>query len=309
MADDKGKYRINAVAEMTGIPAATLRAWERRYGVPEPRRTESSYRVYSDADVELIRRVRELCDQGMAPSEAAKLVLADLEQRTTTPANSGDPFKAAADAIVRAVDAFDPQQVEGAVRHAMALGTATAVFDRVLRPAMAEVGQRWHDGVFSIGQEHMATQIVESAASSMLRLVQHDDAERTVVVACFADDTHSLPLYGFSLHMAVWGHRVVRLGTRTPPHAIRQAVEEIDPELVGLSVTVTPPPHRARELVEEYASACGETPWVVGGAAAPELAELIEQQGGVVVEGYDPRTIRRTVESLASKHRKRKRTK
>ena len=235
---------------------------------------------------------------------------------------AGDTLRAAADLGVPMVgvallyrkgyfkqEIADGKQVEGAVRHAMALGTATAVFDRVLRPAMAEVGQRWHDGVFSIGQEHMATQIVESAASSMLRLVQHDDAERTVVVACFADDTHSLPLYGFSLHMAVWGHRVVRLGTRTPPHAIRQAVEEIDPELVGLSVTVTPPPHRARELVEEYASACGETPWVVGGAAAPELAELIEQQGGVVVEGYDPRTIRRTVESLASKHRKRKRTK
>ena len=54
MADNKAKYRINAVSEMTGIPAATLRAWERRYGVPEPRRTESSYRVYSDADIELL---------------------------------------------------------------------------------------------------------------------------------------------------------------------------------------------------------------------------------------------------------------
>lgn len=310
MADDKGKYRINAVAEMTGIPAATLRAWERRYGVPEPRRTESSYRVYSDADIEIIRRVRELCDQGMAPSEAAKLVLADLEQlSSTTPANSGDPFKSAADAIVRAVEAFDPQQVEGSVRHAMALGSATSVFDRVLRPAMAEVGQRWHDGVFSIGQEHMATQIIESATSSMLRLVQHEDAERTTLLACFADDTHSLPLYGFALHMAAWGFRVVRLGTRTPPHAIRQAVEEISPTIVGLSVTVTPAPHRARELVEEYAAACGETPWVVGGAAATDLSDLIEQHGGTVVEGYEPRRIRRTVDALAAKGRKRRRNK
>lgn len=307
MADEKGKYRINAVAEMTGIPAATLRAWERRYGVPEPRRTESSYRVYSDADIEIIRRVRELCDQGMAPSEAAKLVLADLEQRSAPPANSGDPFSSAATAIVRAVEAFDPQQVEGAVRHAMALGTATSVFDRVLRPAMAEIGQRWHDGTLSIGQEHMATAIVESAASSMLRLIQHEDAERTAVIACFADDTHSLPLYGFALHLAAWGYRVVRLGTRTPPHAIRQAVEEIDPTIVGLSVTVTPPPHRARELVEEYAAACGDTPWVVGGAAAPELSELIEQHDGTVIEGYEPRAIRRTVDALATKGRKRKR--
>lgn len=307
MTDDKGKYRINAVAEMTGIPAATLRAWERRYGVPEPRRTESSYRVYSDADIELIRRVRELCDQGMAPSEAAKLVMADLEQRHIPSANSSDPFTSATEAIVHAVEAFDPSQVENAVRHAMALGQASVVFDRVFRPAMVEIGQRWHDGVFSVGQEHMATSIVEGAASAMLRLVAREDADRTVLVACFADDTHTMGSVGFALHMASWEFNVVRLGARTPPHAIRQAVEELDPAIVGLSVTITPAGHRARELIEEYASACGETPWVVGGHAATDLTELIVQHGGTVVEGLDARQMRSTIEALVTKGRKRRR--
>lgn len=308
VTEDKGKYRINAVAEMTGIPAATLRAWERRYGVPEPRRTESSYRVYSDSDIELIRRVRELCEQGMAPSEAAKLVMADLERRSAPPANSADPFAHASEAIVQAVAEFDPHQVESAVRHAMALGPASVVFDRVFRLAMIEIGQRWHDGVFSVGQEHMATSIVEAATASMLRLVAHEDAERTAIVACFADDTHTLPVLGFSLHMAAWGFDVVRLGARTPPHAIRQAVEELDPAIVCLSVTMTPVGHRARELVEEYAAACNGTPWVVGGGAANQLAELIEQHGGTVVEGFEPRSMRNAIEGLVAKGRKRRRT-
>lgn len=307
MTDDKGKYRINAVAEMTGIPAATLRAWERRYGVPEPRRTESSYRVYSDADIVLIRRVRELCDQGMAPSEAAKLVMADLEQRTIPSANSADPYTNAAEAIIHAVDAFDPHQVQSAVRHAMTLGQASVVFDRVFRPAMIEIGQRWHDGVFSVGQEHMATSIVEAAASSMFRLIAREDADRTAVVACFADDTHTLGSLGFALHMASWGFNVVRLGARTPPHAIRQAVEELELAIVGLSATITPAGHRARELVEEYAAACGDTPWVVGGHAAPELAELVTQHGGGIVEGLDARQLRNAVETLVAKGRRRRR--
>jgi len=307
VADDKGKYRINAVAEMTGIPAATLRAWERRYGVPEPRRTQSSYRVYSDADIEVIRRVRELCDQGMAPSEAAKLVMADLEQRSVPSANSADPFAHAVEAIVQGVAAFDPGQVESAVRHAMVLGSAATVFERAFRPAMVEVGQRWHDGTFSVGQEHMVTQIIEAATSTMLRLVQRDDGERIAVVACFADDTHALAGCGIALHMASWGFEVVRFGARTPPSAIRQAVEELDPLVVGLSVTMAPPAHRARELVEEYAVACGDTPWVVGGQAAPALGEIIEQHGGVVVESFEPRTLRGAIESLIAKKRKRKR--
>ena len=304
MADEKGKYRINAVAEMTGIPAATLRAWERRYGVPDPRRTESSYRVYSDADVELIRRVRELCEQGMAPSEAAKLVMADFEHRRAPSANSADPFVHAAEAIVHAVAAYDPHQIEGAVRHAMALGPAAVVFERVFRPTMIEIGQRWHDGVFSVGQEHMATSIIEGASASMLRLVAREDSERTAVVACFADDTHTMPILGLSLHLATWGFDVVRLGARTPPLAIRQAVEELEPALVGLSVTITPMGHRARELVEEYAAACGDTPWIVGGGAAPGLAQLVQQHGGIVFEGLEPRQLRNAIETLVIKNRR-----
>ena len=45
------RYRIQTVSQMTGIPAATLRAWERRYGFPEPERTQSSYRLYSEQDI------------------------------------------------------------------------------------------------------------------------------------------------------------------------------------------------------------------------------------------------------------------
>ena len=59
-------YRIRTVASLTGISPTTLRAWERRYGLPAPRRSSSAYRLYSDRDVERIRRVRELCEARLA---------------------------------------------------------------------------------------------------------------------------------------------------------------------------------------------------------------------------------------------------
>ncbi|MDB4986746.1 MAG: Transcriptional regulator, MerR family, partial [Myxococcaceae bacterium] len=69
-----GRYRIHAVSEITGVPEATLRAWERRYAVPVPERTPSGYRLYSQKDVDLVRRMRELCANGMAPVDAARMV-------------------------------------------------------------------------------------------------------------------------------------------------------------------------------------------------------------------------------------------
>ena len=48
------RYRMKTVSELTGIPRNTLVAWERRYGLPEPERLANGYRLYSDADVELL---------------------------------------------------------------------------------------------------------------------------------------------------------------------------------------------------------------------------------------------------------------
>src|SRR5512142_2436881 len=70
-----GPFRIQAAAELSGVPAATLRAWERRYGVPVPRRTASAYRLYNADDVELVRRMRLLVEDGVSPAEAARVVL------------------------------------------------------------------------------------------------------------------------------------------------------------------------------------------------------------------------------------------
>jgi DNA-binding transcriptional MerR regulator len=277
----RGKYRIQTVAEMTGVPAATLRAWERRYGIPSPERSSSSYRLFSDRDVDAIRKLKKLCDEGMAPAEAAQVVVR-IEQASNAPVER-DPYARASEAILSAVEDFEPQAVERAVRSAMFLGSASTVFQRVIGPTMRTIGDRWHDGSFSVAQEHMATEALSAVARDMLRLLDPAETAPEALLACFADEDHSLPLYGVAFGLVQWGYRPVVLGAKTPPSAIRHAVESIQPALVGLSVTVSPPAYRARELIDGYAEAVQDVPWLVGGAAAEDLREFIEASGGIVV--------------------------
>ena len=75
------RYRINAVSEMTGLSAPNLRAWERRYGIPNPQRGENAYRLYSNRDITLLRKMKALCDEGHAPSDAAKIATTALDSR------------------------------------------------------------------------------------------------------------------------------------------------------------------------------------------------------------------------------------
>ena len=57
---------IKDVAERTGLAPGTIRMWEQRYGVPEPQRTVSGYRIYTVEDVELLRRAVAFRSRGLS---------------------------------------------------------------------------------------------------------------------------------------------------------------------------------------------------------------------------------------------------
>ena len=295
---DIGRYRIQSVAEMTGVSAATLRAWERRYGIPTPQRTASAYRLYTDRDVEVIRRVRELGENGIAPAQAVQMIQvirADSEDGVQPAANTVDT---AVQDILEGVRCFDIDRIEAAVRHAMYRTSSAALFERVFGPVLVEIGDRWHAGALSIGQEHLVTEIIGSALRDVLRMFRPVNPTCTVVLACLADDEHALPLLGVALALAEWNVQAVVLGARTPPSAIRDVVAEVRPDLVGLSATLPVKPGRALALMQEYADACGQTPWVVGGRASCGLGEVVEACGGGVAPG-DRVQLRALIDRLA----------
>lgn len=273
---EKGQYRIQAVSEMTGVPAATLRAWERRYGIPTPSRTATAYRLYGDEDVAVVRRMKDLCERGMAPAEAARL----LRQPEAEPArDDADAWTMASRRIEEAVLRWDAGAIEDAVRGALVLGSATQIFERVIAPTQVRIGDLWHEGTVTVAQEHLCSEILHCTTRDLLRLVQREDAPRTVLLGCFAAEEHVLPLHGAAFRFASWGYRIVLLGARTPPEALASAVAAIRPDLVGLSVSITP--EQPGPLLRAYAIACAGTPWFVGGRGAALLGEEIARSGGM----------------------------
>jgi DNA-binding transcriptional MerR regulator len=282
---DIGRYRIQVVSELTGVPSPTLRAWERRYGIPTPARTAAAYRLYSDHDVAMVRRLRDLCANGMSIAEAAKMVRATEEGSAVLAGTDGDPCQVAALRMVDAITAFDARAVEREAARAQYLGAATTVFDRVFVPVMRRVGELWHAGTLSIAQEHIASQVIGDVVRGMMRLTNPDPASHTIVLACFSDEDHELPLHGVALRLSSWGVAHVSLGARTPPVGVADAVASLHPSAVGLSLTIPADPDAARALVAEYAAACGDTPWFVGGSGISVVADAVRAAGGFPIEG------------------------
>lgn len=284
-----GRYRINVVAELTGVPATTLRAWERRYGIPSPARTAAAYRLYSDDDVAELKRLRDLCASGLAIAEAARIVHGD---RATAPASlpptAGDLPPAASlalDAIIAAVRAFDTDRLQQELARALYIGNAQEVFDQVFGPALRRIGDLWHDGSISIAHEHVASGLIQGAAGTLARLAQPGDARWRVLLACVEDEDHVIGLHGVAIQMAAWGIRTVNLGARTPSGAVADAIQQLDPDAVGLSVTLVRDAARDAARLDAYAAACAGRPWFVGGAGAVALAEHVRKVGGIALVG------------------------
>lgn len=294
-----GPFRIHVVAEMTGIPEPTLRAWERRYGIPTPERTAAGYRLYGLREVEQVRAMKAACEAGMSAAEAAESVRASGGVAPRGVAVATDPFSEARKLLLDAVSRLDDEALESRLRQVMFLGNATTILDEVLAPTMIEIGRRWHDGRISVAHEHFASFRIATALRDLARLSSAPVGAPAVLLAGFADDDHELGFLGLAVRLGTWGFRPIVLGARTPPAGLHEAVASIHPALVGLSVTVTPEPARARELVEAYALACAGTPWLVGGSGAPGLERLVRAQGGLVAPG-DAAALRTLVEGALS---------
>ncbi len=286
--DDTASYRIQAVARLTGVPAATLRAWERRYGFPSPARSTSSYRLYSDKDIELVKRMNALVSEGVAPNEAARQILGEV--RTAPRATlHDDPLALCSQRIVAAAQTMDEAALARELRRALMLDHGPAVYERILAPALVQIGQMWQAGAISVAHEHFASHLIAQVLQDLLRIAPVPPAAPSVLFACVAEEQHVIPLYGAALLAASWGYRPIVLGARTPPSAVARALEAMEPALVGLSATIVPEPaSAARELIDAYADACGKTPWLLGGAAAPKLARFVEARGGRILAPDQP---------------------
>ncbi len=279
-----GQYRIQVVAELTGVPASTLRAWERRYGIPSPRRTDSAYRLYSTEDVALIRRIQSLCDSGLSVGQAAERLREPHVGPTpgTGSAVLDDAFAAASRRIVEATLRFAPEELEAEIQRCTLLGDPLDVFERIYRPALLETGRLWSVGALSVAQEHVAAGLMETAGRDLLRVSRPKNAIRRAIVACWDDEQHALPLIGVALAAQSRGFHAVVLGSRTPPSALADAVRALSPDLVCLSITSASPGVRADAVCAAYAEACGKVPWVVGGAGASHVRAAVEDNGGSV---------------------------
>ena len=289
---EPGYLRIGELARRTGVSPELLRAWERRYGLLRPARTQGGYRLYTAADEARIRRMRAYLARGVAAAEAARLAV-DAEAQASSAQTAPDdaetpgqtdastpagppaeappprpPLRAAASDLAGALDRFEEAEAHDVFDRLLAAYQAETVLRDLLIPYLHDLGERWARGEVSVAQEHFASNLLRGRLLGLARGWGQGRGP-TALLACPPGEQHELGLLAFGITLHRRGWRIVYLGPDTPIASIRDAAAGVAPDLVVLAATV-PGPLVAH--ADAIAALARQTLVALGGAGA--TAEL-----------------------------------
>lgn len=277
-------YPIRAVSLMTGVSIDTLRAWERRYNAVTPVRDDRG-RMYSDADVRRIKRLRDAVAAGhaigrvaaMSDEQLAKMTLAAAP--SVAPAASRAPHASVVNtaSIIEALERFDAATVETELARAAALLRPTELLRDVLVPVLTEVGERWHNGRGRIAHEHILSASVRNVLGSLLRVHQKAGMPETLLFATPAGERHEFGTLGAAMMAASGGLGAIYLGPDLPSDDIVEITTVVAIEVVALGVSDVGDTERVEKEVSAVARRLA--PHVelwLGGRGAERLAKKLK---------------------------------
>jgi len=263
---------IQAVARRTGIPSATLRKWEQRYGVLKPERTAGSHRRYTERDALRVEWLKARLEEGYRIGEAARLL-----------GGYSDAPKLDAEGLVEELVAGavspDPPRVVSAVDQAFALFPAEQAVTEVVAPALRRIGDLWEQGKATVAQEHQLTEVLRGKMRGLLNGALGGPRGR-IVLCCAPSERHEAGLLAVAVLLHADGWQVVYLGADTPLGEAASFAEEIDAPILGVSATMPEAAEAAEPLLAELAASHpglqilrGGSAW--GGTSAHEVVELL----------------------------------
>jgi DNA-binding transcriptional MerR regulator len=232
------QLRIGELSRRTGVSRELLRAWERRYGLLRPERTEGGLRLYSADDERRVRRMQAEMAAGISAAEAAQVVArADAEPEP------GDALDAACERLTRALEDMDAEGAHAALDTALTAFMVDTVLTGVVLPYLRDLGRRWERGEVSVAQEHFASNLIRSRLLGLARGWERGEGRRALL-ACAAGEHHDLALIAFGLALRSRGWRIAFLGADTPAASVAEAADRLDPDLVMVTA-VSPRAFRA----------------------------------------------------------------
>jgi DNA-binding transcriptional MerR regulator len=287
-------FNLKAVVQQTGLKSDTLRAWERRYGLPNPERSEGGHRLYSQQDIDTIKWLIARQREGLSISRAVEL-WEQIKAERRDPLRTPTPIAAPAGTIptphpasgtvaqlreqwISACLAYNEQQAERLLNQAFALYSPETVAIELLQRAVAEIGESWYKGDVTVQQEHFCSSLTVRRLEALVMAAPPPIRPGRLLVACPPEEHHVIGLLLLAFLLRRRGWEVVDLGANVPIERLETTVAAIQPQLVIAAAQRLPTAATLRETAQ--VSQRAEAPLAYGGLIFNRLPGLRQRIPG-----------------------------
>ncbi|MDQ0158294.1 MerR family transcriptional regulator [Alkalibacillus salilacus] len=271
-------YSIKKVAELTGIPTVTIRAWENRYQIVSLSRSEGGHRIYSDDDVRLLKWLKYKTEfESYKISDAVRLWEEQDGEITSAYANDNSHYSDTIYTLYNHLTGFNTKEANDTINLAFSQYDYEDVIHHIFMPILHRVGNEWEKGTLSIAQEHFASEFIMQRCTEILRILPIDHSLPKALAFTPENELHHIGLLTFSLFLRKQGMEVLYLGPNTPLDHVTHVLQTNDIKLLVTSLTY---PHeeqlnKLKEKLEQFIHHDPELEIAIGGAGiSPDTMPL-----------------------------------
>jgi len=283
------RHPIQVAARRAGLNPALLRAWERRYEAVAPVRSDTRQRLYSDVDIERLRRLRLVTEAGRRISDVASLgddqLAALLSEDSITPPSphpariSGRPsLQELLDRSLQRVFDRDERGLRRELERAVLLYDPLVFLDEVLGVLMERVGEAWAERTIDSSHEHVTNLVVRTLLEDLMARLEPDPPRARIAVAVPSGESHDLGGFALAVGMAVSGCEALRLGVELPATTIARYAHDQAVDAVAVSIVhVDDVRHVENEILSLRRNLDPQIPMLVCGGGSQRVRSTIDR--------------------------------
>ena len=271
-------YTIGTVSELTGIPAITLRAWERRYQLIRPVRKASGHRLYTQHQIDLINRITALTAKGIRLSQIRPEMLRPESADGEDSSSERSVWTEQIEDMISAIIAFDENRLEATYNELLSLHPIELITNRVLSPLLVELGRRWDAGEGTVAEEHFFAFYLRNKLGARFHHRAPNETGAQLLTASLPGEYHEIGLLIFSLAAHEAGFRLLNLGASMPLDELPEVLKKRPCDAIVLSGSSVADAETVAEPLSRLVKAI-DIPVFVGGEFSVSSCDAVTKAG------------------------------
>ena len=229
---------VASVARRLGIAPATLRTWDRRYGLGPSEHNAGSHRRYSLDDLARVTLMRRLTLAGMTPALAAQEAknftggMSGLESLSLIPVF--EVKSQVVEYLYNCAKSMDAKNFSEVLSREFDSSSIEEVYESVIVPLLQMVGELWATSGNGIAIEHLISNLVIAALNESTLLPAKPINDRPILLSCVEDEPHSIPLQALTAALSQKNIAFISLGAKTPQSALCEVITKFAPPVIFL---------------------------------------------------------------------------